>query len=62
MSAIAYSIIFQLINGKFVDENLMNMIEQLGVNDMNEMQKNFAAVETCSGIRIHIFYCISFHP
>jgi hypothetical protein len=50
-TAIACCIIFQLLNGQLVDESVMNMIEQLGVNDMNEMQKNFAAVETCAGIR-----------
>jgi hypothetical protein len=51
-TAIACCIIFQLLNGQLVDESLMNMIEQLGVNDMDAMQKNFAAVENCAGIRI----------
>jgi hypothetical protein len=39
-------------NGQLVDENLLIMIEELGRNDMNEMQKNFEVVETCAGIRM----------
>jgi hypothetical protein len=34
-----------------VDETLLQMVEKLGSSDMSEMQKNFAAVETCSGMR-----------
>jgi len=39
-------------NGQLLDENLLVMIEQLGGNDMNEMQKGMEALDTCSGIRM----------
>jgi hypothetical protein len=39
------------VNGQPVDETLLQMVEQLGSSDMSEMQKNFAAVETCSEMR-----------
>lgn len=38
------------MNGQVVDETLIQMVEQLGSSNMEEMQKNFAAVDTCSGI------------
>jgi hypothetical protein len=41
-----------MLNGQLLDESLLLMVEQLGRKDMNEMQKNFAAVETCAGIGI----------
>jgi hypothetical protein len=34
-----------------VDESLLQMVEQMGGADMSEMQKNFAAVEECGGMR-----------
>jgi hypothetical protein len=40
-----------MLNGQLVEENLLLLIEQFGRNDMDDMQKNFAAVETCAGIR-----------
>jgi hypothetical protein len=39
-------------NGQLLDENLLVMIEQLGGNDMNEMQKGMEALDTCTGIRM----------
>lgn len=34
-----------------MDETLLQMVEQMGGSDMSEMQKNFAAVEECGGMR-----------
>jgi hypothetical protein len=39
------------VNGQLVDETLLQMVEKLGSSDMSEMQTNFAAIETCSGMR-----------
>ena len=39
-------------NGQLLDENLLGLIEQLGGNDMNEMQKGMEALDTCSSIRM----------
>ena len=34
-----------------MDESLLQMVEKMGGADMSEMQKNFAAVEECGGMR-----------
>jgi hypothetical protein len=39
-------------NGQLLDENLLGLIEQLGGNDVNEMQKGMDALDSCSGIRM----------